>query len=152
METNTNQVVQISKEFPVSVDKLYNAWISPDALKEWWKPMGHHLEDVTNELKEGGGVSYVFQDNNGDTVLNIDGNYSEVAERERLVYSWNWQFPKDPVGNSEFMLTIIFSSQGDGSRLDISQENLKDEESIRIHKQGWDSALNDLHDYLSRKY
>jgi uncharacterized protein YndB with AHSA1/START domain len=150
METNTNQVIQISKEFPVSVDELYNAWISPDALKEWWKPMGHQLKDITNELKEGGRIKYVFQDNNGDTVLNIDGNYSEVAERERLEYSWNWQFPKDPVGNSEFMLTIIFSAQGNGSKLDVRQENLKDEEAIRIHKEGWDGALNDLHDYLSR--
>lgn len=35
METSTNQLVKVSKEFPVSVDELYQAWVSADALKQW---------------------------------------------------------------------------------------------------------------------
>lgn len=149
METSSNQLVKVSKEFPVSVDELYQAWVSADALKQWWKPMGHQLNDVTNELRAGGKVEYRFGKNQDEALLIISGNYEEVKERERLVYSWNWQFPKNPIEDAPYKLTIQFLPQGNGSRIEVTQENLKDEEAIKVHEEGWNKALNDLDGYLS---
>ena len=62
MKINNAAKVEATKQFPVSVQKLYRAWTDPDQLKQWWKPMGKRLKEVTNDLKEGGKVSYSFDD------------------------------------------------------------------------------------------
>lgn len=148
MDSNTVLSVQVSKEFPVPVDALYNAWVSPEALKQWCTPIGNSLTEVKNEVKEGGAIKYKAETESGEFSLLITGEYEEVKEKERLVYSWNWQFPNNSMGDSLFKLTVVFSQQGNGSRVDVKQENLKDDEAIIIHQEGWERALKNLHQYL----
>lgn len=145
MESNKKYEVETSKEFPVAVNRLYEAWTKPQDLKQWWKPMNDSLADVTNELNEGGTVSYVFE-NSG---LQITGKYSEVVENEKLVYSWDWKFPADAIKDASYNLTIQFKSTDNGSTLHVKQEDFKDEEGVLVHRQGWEKSLNDLQQYLS---
>ena len=53
-----------------------------------------------------------------------------VKEKEQLVYTWNWSVPDEIVEDSRFKLTISFSNNESGSRLEVLQENFKDEESL----------------------
>lgn len=149
MDTNTNQSVHVNKDFPISVETLYNAWISPEALRQWCAPIGNRLTKVKNDVKEGGAIEYKAENENGDYSLLINGRYEEVKEKERLVYSWDWKFPNNPLGDSVFKVTVVFSQQDNGSSVEVKQENLKDEEAILIHQQGWERSLNNLHQYLS---
>jgi uncharacterized protein YndB with AHSA1/START domain len=126
---------------------LYGAWTEPEQLKQWWKPIGNQLKEVDNDLKKGGKVAYKFSE---DT-LRISGEYLEVKEGQSLAYTWNWEFPNDAVKNGAFKLNIRFEDKGNGSRLYVTQENFKDEESLQPHKEGWDKALNDLKNYLEGK-
>lgn len=150
MESKDALTVHITKEFPVSTDQLYKAWVTEEDLKQWWKPMGAQLKSVTNELKEGGTVKYEFAGGD-DHTFSITGKYDEVKEKELLKYGWNWEIPNEPIENSQYTLTVKFSGQGNSSTLDVTQENFKDEESIAPHKQGWEKSLNDLQQYLSSK-
>lgn len=151
MEKTNNIQLKLSKDFPVPVDRLYNAWINPDDLKQWWRPMGNQLQQATTNPAPGAPVEYVFATEQGEHSFTITGNYKEVEEGKRLVYTWNWQVPNAAVGESEFLLTIAFSSGEDGSRIDVTQDNFKDEESVRPHHEGWEKALDDLHQFLSKQ-
>ncbi len=145
MEKNQGLKVEAGRSFPVSADQLYKAWTDPEQLKQWWKPMGNTLQNVTNDIRQGGTVRYVFADNK----LNISGEYLEVKENEKLVYTWKWELPNDPVRNADYMLTVEFKSSGNGSDLRVLQENFEDEESLYPHQEGWEKGLSELEQFLS---
>lgn len=145
MELNKALKVEVAKDFDANVNALYNAWTNPEELKQWWKPMGNSLKEVINDVKEGGTARYIF---NRDTLV-ISGQYQEVKENEKLVYTWNWELPNDAVRNAEYKLTINFKSIDNGSEIKVLQENFQDEETMLPHQQGWEKGLDDLNHFLS---
>jgi uncharacterized protein YndB with AHSA1/START domain len=144
MENNNQQKVEASKHFSAPVEKLFEAWNNLEQLKQWWKPMGYTLQEVINDLAVGGTVRYVFE---GDKLV-IDGKYEEVKENEKLVYTWNWQFPDSPEKNGDYKLVVQFASRENGSELNITQQNLKSDEGIHPNEEGWDKALEELETFL----
>ncbi len=147
MEANTNANVNTGMDFSVSPDSLYQAWTDPEQLKQWWKPMGSQLTDVVNELNKGGKIEYKFQADERENLI-ITGEYLEVVPNEKLVYTWNWQMNDEALDDSEYKLTVIFKSAENGSRLEIAQENNKDQEPLIPHKHGWEEALDHLAQHL----
>jgi len=145
MEITKALMVQIAKSFPVTAEQLYTAWTNPEQLKQWWKPMGNSLKEVINDVKEGGTVRYIFNDNK----LVISGQYLEVKPNERLVYTWNWELPADAVRNADYKLTINFVPKDNGSEINVLQENFENEESMLPHQEGWEKGLDNLENFLS---
>lgn len=145
MDMQNQQKVEASKQFSVSVERLFQAWNDPEQLKQWWKPMGNQLNQVTNDLKPGGTVSYTFADN----TLIISGKYEEVKENEQLVYTWNWDFPGNPVKNANYKLNVRFSASDNGSEIYVVQENNGNEENMHPNDEGWDQGLSDLDAFLT---
>ncbi len=144
MNNENSARVHVTKSFSVSKEVLYKAWTEPEQLKQWWKPMDKQLVNIENDIREGGKVTYQFNDN-----LQIKGEYKEVAEGEKLVYSWNWELPEESTHKGEYLLTVQFEEDGNESRLDVKQENFRNEHAIKPHQSGWDEALEDLQSYLS---
>ncbi len=141
----------VEKSFPVSVQVLADAWTSPEKLKQWWKPAGNQLKNVENDLKTGGKILYEFGTQSGQEDLKITGEYQEVQPDKKLVYSWNWDLPTtQAVTDNEFRLTVEFEPEGNGSKLKVTQENFKAQESIHPHQEGWNKALDDLLTFVSR--
>ncbi|HTE27172.1 SRPBCC family protein [Flavitalea sp.] len=146
MVNNDNPiVVETTKEFRVPVEQLYEAWNSEEKLKEWWHPFNKNLSRVVNDLKPGGTVEYEFD---GDKKFHISGEYQEVVENKRLVYSWSWDLEHNEMKNGDYTLTIDFIPGEGKSRLNVKQEGFIDEKSTDIHKQGWDRGLEALRSYL----
>jgi len=145
MEINKELKVESAKSFPVSVNQLYKAWTDPEQLKQWWKPMGNSLKEVTNDLKKGGTVRYIFDNDK----LIIAGEYLEVAENEKLVYTWNWELPNDAVRNAAYQLTVNFTGQGDSSEIKVLQENFENEEAMLPHQEGWNKGLTELEQFFA---
>jgi uncharacterized protein YndB with AHSA1/START domain len=137
---NDNQQIAIetSKKFQVPVDQLFDAWNNTEKLKEWWHPFNKNLSEVKNELKEGGTVKYDFE---GEPQCHVSGEYKEVIENKRLVYTWNWDLEHDEMSNGDYTLTIDFIPEEDGSRLQVKQEGFTDENAREPHKRGWDRGI-----------
>ncbi len=149
MENNETKL-GAEKEFSVPVEKLYQTWITPEDLKQWWRPSESHLTTVELDVREGGRFTYVFEAKDGQKALTITGEYKEVKPNEKLVYTWNWDVASDNVAKSNHQLTIEFSAAGEGSKISVTQDNYKNDESVTPHEEGWEKALNDLNDYLSK--
>lgn len=145
MKNETTARVHVTKKLPVSKEVLYKAWTEEEELKQWWKPLNKKLTHVENDIREGGTVAYQFEND-----LNIQGKYKEVAEGQKLVYSWIWDFPQESMHKGEYLLTVEFNSDGEESTLDIIQENFKNEHSIKPHEEGWEEALKDLKKHLEK--
>jgi len=141
--------LEVEKEFNVSVDRLYKAWVTEEDLRQWWHPMNNRLKELVNELNEGGTVQYIFENDQAEHAFTISGRYKEVQEGQRLVYTWKWEMPTETVQDSEYLLTVAFEATGNGSRIRVKQDQFANEESVHPHREGWDKALDDLHQYLS---
>jgi uncharacterized protein YndB with AHSA1/START domain len=100
---------------------------------------------VENDIRQGGNVAYYFEDD-----LKITGTYKEVKEGDKLVYSWNWHMPEQNIHDGQFVLQITFNDEGNSSRLDVQQDNFKEEHAIKPHQMGWEEALKDLQTFLSK--
>jgi uncharacterized protein YndB with AHSA1/START domain len=142
----SNDKLTLTKEFPVPVEALFQAWTGEEQLKQWWKPMQMQLTEVKNELQEGGDIEYRFT--GGAEELVITGKYKELRPNEKLVYSWNWQMPNAAVQESEYLLTINFQGTDAGSKIEVQQENFANAEAVKPHEQGWTQALDDLASFL----
>jgi uncharacterized protein YndB with AHSA1/START domain len=151
MESSSAIRLNVAKDFTVSPETLFDAWNKEEQLKEWWHPLGNRLERVTNDLKEGGTIRYEFSNTQGGHPLIIEGTYKEVKGREKLVYTWNWNLEEDSIGKAEYQLEVRFLPQGNGSRLEVVQENFLDEEAVQPHREGWEKGLQDLKAYLENK-
>lgn len=135
--------IEIREEFSVPVEALFKAWTEEEQLKKWWSPMGDSVARVTNELNDGGAVSYEFE--SGDFV--VKGNYHEVKPNEKLVYSWNWEF-KDGLPQESYTLTISFEATESGSMLHVRQDEMTSEEVAKPHEDAWHLALKSLKTHL----
>ncbi|SEJ42406.1 Uncharacterized conserved protein YndB, AHSA1/START domain [Dyadobacter koreensis] len=142
-EQQNANIIELSEEFSAPVETLYQAWTETDHLKKWWSPMGESLEKVTNELNDGGVVSYDFQ--SGD--FKVTGNYEEVKPNEKLVYSWNWEYKND-LPQELYKLTIRFEGTENGSILHVKQEELQNDDVVKSHKDAWRTALDSLKSHL----
>lgn len=145
MEINKSLKVEVTKTLPAAAEQVYNAWTEPEQLKKWWKPMGNSLKEVTNDIRKGGTVRYIFDNNK----LIISGEYLEVEEKQKLVYIWKWELPNDAVRNAEYKLTVSFISKDNGSEIYVLQENFKDEETMLPHQEGWEKGLADFANFLN---
>lgn len=103
MENNAASLT-ISKAFNGSNEALYSAWTQPEELKQWWKPMGKNLVDVMNDVKQGGEVKYVFENNS----LTIDGRYEKVEDHNVLEYTWNWHLKLEGEEAAAYKLLVRF--------------------------------------------
>jgi uncharacterized protein YndB with AHSA1/START domain len=149
MKTDEAIKLDVSKSFPVPAARLYQAWINAEDLKQWWHPMGNILQHAITKPAAGAPVEYVFATETGVHSFTIKGTYKEVEESQRLVYTWNWELPAATIGNSAFLLTVVFSNEETGSRLSVTQQNFADAEAVQPHREGWEQALNDLQHFLA---
>lgn len=142
MQEQTQQV-SIQKTFNASSEALYKAWTEEGKLKQWWKPMDKELVDVENDIREGGKVVYKFEND-----LAVHGEYKEVQQGKKLVYSWIWDLPEDSHHKGEYLLTVEFNGDEKSSTLQVRQENFKSEHLVKPHHEGWERSLEDLKNYL----
>ncbi|MDQ3277434.1 MAG: SRPBCC domain-containing protein [Bacteroidota bacterium] len=138
--------VHVTKGFTATKQELYSAWTEPEQLKQWWKPLNKQLLEVENDIRQGGTVRYRFE---GD--LEIGGTYKEVEEGSKLVYSWNWNVPDESLQKGEYLLTVQFREEGNGSAIEISQEEIRQEHAVKPHEEGWQESLDALRSHLEKK-
>ncbi len=106
--------------------------------------------NVENDVREGGAIKYEFEGKNNQKTIVITGQYKEVKPAQRLVYSWDWQMLRsEHLSNNHFELTVEFSSEGNGSKINVTQENEDENESIQPREKGWEDELESLNQFLS---
>ncbi|WP_207532077.1 SRPBCC family protein [Desertivirga arenae] len=149
MGTNNELSLEVTREFKVPAEQVYNAWTEFEALKQWWKPLNSELTDLQNDLKSEGVVQYTFTRTDNNETYTVGGEYSEVVPGKKLVYSWKWELPEETSTENDYQLDVEFNDQGSGSVLRVKQQGFESEEASKPHYEGWESALDALESYLN---
>ena len=98
-DNNVSQdAVVIERSFDAPVDLIWRMWTDPEHFKAWYGPDGATIPVAKMDVRVGGTrlVSMEMQTPNGPMQMWFAGEYLEVVENERLVYT---EFMSDKDGN-----------------------------------------------------
>ncbi|MBI3507932.1 MAG: SRPBCC domain-containing protein [Proteobacteria bacterium] len=129
---------------------VWRAWTDPVHMARWWGPHQFTAPECELDVRPGGAWRIVMRGPHGPG-FPIGGNYIEVVENERLVYSvridhsgTEWEGVKPPPQTH----IILFEDEGAGTKLTIVTrlETAADRDAVRAmgHAEGFGQSLDKL--------
>lgn len=130
---------------------VWTAWT--DHLAEWWCPKPWWTEIIENDMRPGGGASFVMHGPDGESSA-MPGIYLEVTRPSRIVFTN--AFTAGWVPATPFMVgDFSFADDGAGGTHYRAVARHWDEKSMHDHAamgfaDGWGAVADQLHDVARR--
>jgi uncharacterized protein YndB with AHSA1/START domain len=132
--------VRLHRVVATKPDKVYRAFIEPDAVAKWLPPNGftctvHHLD-----AKVGGTHRMSFRNFTTGLSHSFGGTYLELVPGERLRYSDKFEDSNLP---GEMQVTVTLRQVSVGTDVNIVQEGVPDV-PVEACYLGWQDSLRNL--------
>ena len=133
--------VRLHRVMTTSPQKLYRAFLEPDALAKWLPPDGftatvHHLE-----ARVGGSFRMSFRNFTTGQTHSFGGSYVELSPGERVRYTDKFEDPHLP---GDIQVTVSLKKVSVGTEIHILQEGLPDVIPVEACYLGWQQSLQNL--------
>ena len=133
--------VQLHRVLRAAPEKVYRAFLDPDATAKWLPPNGftgkvHHME-----AKVGGTYRMSFTNFSTGHSHAFGGTYLELVPNERLRYSDKFEDPNLP---GEMQTTVTLKRVSCGTELNVRQDGLPDVIPAEMCYLGWQESLAQL--------
>ena len=133
--------VRLHRVLATRPEKVYRAFLEPDALAKWLPPNGfactvHHLEP-----KVGGTFRMSFRNFTTGQSHHFGGTYLELVPSERLLYTDRFDDPNLP---GEIHVEVTLRKVSVGTELNIVQSGLPDVIPVEACYLGWQDSLRNL--------
>jgi len=138
MSTNT---VNLHRVLAAKPEKVYRAFLDPDAMAKWLPPNGFTCRVHHMQAKVGGTYKMSFTNFTTEKTVSFGGEYRELVENERLRYTDNFDDPNLP---GEIQVTVILKKVSLGTEMTIVQEGLPTVIPLEACYVGWQQSLNNL--------
>ena len=138
MSTNT---VQLHRVLTAKPEKIYRAFLDPDAIAKWLPPNGFTCKVHHMQTKLGGTYKMSFTNFTTEKSISFGGEFRELVENERLRYTDNFDDPNLP---GEIQVTVILKKVSLGTEMTIVQEGLPTVIPLEACYLGWQQSLNNL--------
>ena len=130
--------VQLHRVLRASPEKVYRAFLDPDAMVKWLPPHGftgkvHHLD-----AKVGGTFKMSFTNFTSGHGHSFGGEYLELVPNERIRHTDKFDDPKMP---GEMQVTITLKKVSVGTDVAIVQEGVPDVIPPEACYLGWQESL-----------
>ena len=139
------QGIEITWTFDAPREAVWREWTEPAGFADWYGGPAFPvpLETVSMDVREGGKWNLVMQSPDGD--MHWDGEYIEVREPERLVFTVS-----DKPGEDLYELcTVVLTDLGDGrTEMQFTQRGPRAAEAYRAAKEGWSTFFRRLAERL----
>ena len=144
MEQLVTPSLTIKRRLNASPAEVYEAWTDPELLLRWFGPENVVAREAEIDPRVDGAYRVVMIEDNGER-HEVSGRYLEVAENEKLVFSWSWVTTPERVSR----VTVTFKPDGDGTILTLLHEKLFDDQAVRGHTHGWTGSMDKLEAYFA---
>jgi uncharacterized protein YndB with AHSA1/START domain len=138
MSTNT---VRLHRVLTAKPEKIYRAFLDPDAMSKWLPPNGFTCKVHHMQAKVGGTYKMSFTNFTTEKSMSFGGEYRELIENERLRYTDNFD---DPSLSGEIQVTVDLKKVSLGTDISIVQEGLPSVIPLEACYVGWQQSLNNL--------
>jgi uncharacterized protein YndB with AHSA1/START domain len=135
MPTNTIRLHRVLRAAP---EKVYRAFLDPDAMAKWLPPNGFTGKVHQMEAKVGGMHRMSFTNFSNGQSHSFGGTYLELVPNERIRYTDKFDDPNLP---GEIKVTINLKEASCGTELNILQEGVPDVIPAEMCYLGWQESL-----------
>jgi uncharacterized protein YndB with AHSA1/START domain len=148
-ETPLEQQLVLTRVFDAPRPLVFKAWTEPDRLVRWWGPQGFTVPSCSMDVPPGGAFRFRMRAPDGSDHW-LRGVYREIAEPERLVFSWTWEDAEGRPGH-ETLVTVTFAEDGARTKLTLQHAVFESATARDAHQRGWASTLDHFSDYLATR-
>jgi len=136
--TNT---VRLHRVFTAKPEKIYRAFLDPDALARWLPPNGFTGKVHQLDAKVGGSHKMSFTNFTTGSSHSFGGEYLELVPHERLRYTDRFDDPNLP---GEMLITVTLAAVSVGTEVTIAQEGVPAVIPLEACYLGWQESLRNL--------
>ena len=130
--------VQLHRVLRATPDKLYRAFLDPQALAKWLPPHGYTCQVHHLEAKVGGGFKMSFTHFGSGHSHSFGGTYLELRPGELLRYTDVFDDPNLP---GQMVTTVTLNAVSCGTELKVAQEGIPDVIPVEACYLGWQESL-----------
>jgi len=135
--------VTITHVFDAPPELVFDAFVDPDQVAEWWAPEGFHVprDTVDVDARAGGRIHFTMAESDGGAEYPVRFEILEMSRPQLLVM----RSPAMPeVGIAEPTLTRVeFEDAGAGTRVTVTQGPHTDE-MAGMAEAGWRGSFDKL--------
>jgi uncharacterized protein YndB with AHSA1/START domain len=133
--------VRLHRVLRGTAERVYRAFIDPDAMAKWLPPYGftcrvHHLEATV-----GGTFRMSFTNFGTGSSHSFGGEYLELVPSERVRYTDRFDDPNLP---GTMQVTVSLKAVACGTELTIVQEGVPEVIPVEMCYLGWQESLEQL--------
>ena len=136
--------LSIKQTFNAPVSRLFACFTRAELLSQWHAPSDTMTTVAEVNLKIGGRYRIAMTDSDGKVHTAV-GEFHEIEESSRLVYSWNWEGSEGP----DTIVTVLFEPKGSKTEVELTHRGFAQEVEAQHHSQGWSGIFTRLNTYLS---
>lgn len=141
MTANTNNptgTVTLHRVFRAPPDRLYRAFLDPDAMAKWLPPHGFTGRVLSIDARVGGSYRMQFTNFSNGQSHAFGGTYLELVPGERIVHTDSFDDPNLP---GEMRTTITFRPVLVGTEVTAVQEGIPAVIPTEMCYLGWQESL-----------
>jgi len=130
--------VQFNRVLRTTPERLYRAFIDPDAMVKWLPPNGFTAKVHHMDARVGGTYKMSFTNFTSGKSHSFGGEYLELVPGERIRYTSRFDDPNLP---GDMQVTITLKKVSVGTELSIVQEGIPDVIPPEACYLGWQESL-----------
>ncbi|MDF3907406.1 SRPBCC family protein [Paracoccus sp. AS002] len=133
--------IRLHRVIAARPEKLYRAFLEPDAVASWLPPWGFLCTVHELEAKVGGRYRMSFRNFTTGQSHSFGGTYLELIPGQRLVYTDGFDDPNLP---GEMKVTVDLKQVSVGTEITIEQQGVPDVIPAEACYLGWQDSLHKL--------
>jgi uncharacterized protein YndB with AHSA1/START domain len=138
MTTSNTNTVRLHRVLRATPDRVYRAFIDPDAMAKWLPPNGFTGKVHEMDAKVGGIYKMSFANFSTGKSLSFGGKFLELTPHERIRYTDKFDDPNLP---GEMVTTVALRQVFCGTDLNITQEGIPAMIPAEACYLGWQESL-----------
>lgn len=159
MTDNSQDAVVIERTLDAPLELVWGMWTNSDHFKAWYGPTGASIPVANLDVRVGGTrlVCMEMQTPNGEMKMWFAGEYREVVENERLVFTdamsdenGNIKSPEEmgmPEGHPETTeVTVVLEAMGDQTKMTMTHAGVAPDSP---GAGGWEMAIDKMVAHLA---
>lgn len=147
---NKPNELYITRIYDAPVKAVWDAWVDPKQVGQWWGPRGFTLTTESKDVRTGGHWNYVMHGPDGTDYVNKT-KYLEVEKYSRLVYDHGGNDEQKPL----FRVTVQFTEIKNKTKMEMTMglatADAAKETKKFIKKAGGNSTWDRLAEFLAKQ-
>lgn len=137
----SKNTVNLHRVLTAKPEKVYRAFLDPDAMARWLPPSGYTGKVHHIDAKVGGTFKMSFTNFTSGTSMSFGGEYLELVPNERLRYTDVFDDPNLP---GVMTVTVTLKKVSVGTELTVVQEGVPEVIPLEACYLGWQESLKNL--------